>query len=89
MQSDNSYECKQLFHSGKIDNATEILKSARENNTCILIEYNQGPGTGDAFVLFAIKHGCKVYNLNYNTYVAMNLPVNMNQHDITHDWIMQ
>ena len=77
MQSDRSYECRKLFYSGDIVNATHILESARENNTRIVIEYNQGPGIGDAFVAFAVKHGCKVYNFNYHTYVAMNLPPDM------------
>jgi hypothetical protein len=58
-------------------NATQILESAYKNKTRFLIEYNQGPGKGDAFVTFAVKHGCKIYNFNYTTYVVMNLPPDM------------
>jgi hypothetical protein len=85
MDSDKSYECRKLFHSGDIVSATQILESARENNTCILIEYNQGPGKGDAFVIFAVKHGCKVYNFNCTTYVVMNRLMR-EQDDTTNDW---
>lgn len=88
MDSDKSYECRKLFHSGDIESATQILEFARENNTRIIIEYNQGPGKGDAFVVFAVKHGCKVYNFNYTTYVVMNLSHTMmrEQDDVTMDW---
>ena len=90
MQPDNSYECRKLFNSGDILAATQILESARINNTRILIEYNQGPGKSDAFVIFAVKHGCQVYNFNYTTYLVMNLPHDMmhmhQQDDVTMDW---
>ena len=67
-------ECKKLFDSGDIEGAKQILESACANKTRFLMEYNQGPSKTDAFVLFAVKHGCKVYNLNYNAYVVMNMP---------------
>jgi len=87
MDSDKSYECRKLFNSGDITSATQVLEYARENNTRILIEYNQGPSKGDAFVIFAVKHGCKVYNFNNTMYVVMNVPhIMMRDDDVTMDW---